>query len=154
MTLFIFFYTCSRPLTFILFLLCIQAQIDVLSALEKRYEDLGPVYDCVVFKATDGLWRACLCGADENLKDVKLLSPFKDSNEFATFSADDMLNYSINVHDEGNLLEVVANAGSHGTHVSFDVWNLDNKPIQKWADVSILIRRSGCRHRRRIFPGR
>ena len=95
-----------------------QAQIDVLASLEKKYEDLGPVYDCVLYKSSDGLWRACLCGADERLEEVKLLAPFKDGNEFATFSTDDMLNYSINVHDEGNLLEVVADAGSHGTHVS------------------------------------
>ena len=95
-----------------------QAQIDVLASLEKKYEDLGPVYDCVVFKSEEGLWRACLCGADERLEDVKLLAPFKDEFEYATFSTDDMLNYSINVHDEGNLLEIVANAGSHGTHVS------------------------------------
>ena len=107
-----------------------QAQIDVLSSLEKKYEDMGPVYDCVVFKATDGLWRVCLCGAEDNLQDVKLLTPFKDGNEYATFSSDDMLNYTVNVHDNGNLLEVVANTGSHGTHVCvLRIMRLCGRPV-------------------------
>ena len=86
--------------------------------MEKKYVDWGPVYDCIVFKSTDGLWRACLCGIDETLDGVKLMAPFKHSNDFATFSEEAMLNYTFNVHDDGNVLEVVTNVGSHGTHVS------------------------------------
>ncbi|WAR28137.1 TPP2-like protein [Mya arenaria] len=72
----------------------LQAEVDILTDMDKKYSDCGPVYDCVVFN--DGeTWRACI-----------------DTSE------QDKLNYSFNIYNDGNVLEIVTNAGSHGTHVA------------------------------------
>lgn len=34
----------------------LEAQLDMLNHMEKKYIDLGPVYDCVVFHDGD-IWR-------------------------------------------------------------------------------------------------
>ena len=48
------------------------------------------------------------CG---NLEQSPLLAPFSVEQQYGTFSTVDMMNYSINVYDNGNVLEIVTNAG-------------------------------------------
>ena len=38
--------------------------------------------------------------------------------KFGTFSAEDACNFVLNIYDEGALLSIVVDAGSHGTHVA------------------------------------
>ncbi|GFS05149.1 tripeptidyl-peptidase 2-like, partial [Elysia marginata] len=112
----------------------LQAKVDILNSLEKKYPERGAVFDCVVFH--DGeTWRACMDTSETgDLSSCKVLSPFKLNQEYGTISQADMMTYSVNIYDEGNMLEVVTNAvlgtdvgftlhiplraGSHGTHVA------------------------------------
>lgn len=96
----------------------LTAQVDILQNADKKYCDPGPVYDCVVFHDGES-WSAVVdtseCG---DLESCKLLKNYKECHERATFSEADKLNFSINVYEDGNILSIVTNASSHGTHVA------------------------------------
>ncbi|KAL1115752.1 hypothetical protein AAG570_006042 [Ranatra chinensis] len=96
----------------------IDAQLEILTNLEKKYSDSGPVYDCVVFH--DGKdWCCCIDTSESgNLADCTLLREYDKSFQFGSLTKDDLLNYSINVHEDGNLLEIVSMCSAHGTHVA------------------------------------
>ncbi|XP_053404432.1 tripeptidyl-peptidase 2-like isoform X2 [Mercenaria mercenaria] len=94
------------------------AQLELLTDADKKYNDCGPVYDCVVFYDGD-TWRACVDTSEEgNLSQCKVLASYREERQYGTLSNDDMMNYSINIYNDGNVLEVVCNTGSHGTHVA------------------------------------
>ncbi|MCC9607790.1 S8 family serine peptidase [Blastopirellula sp. JC732] len=89
--------------------------------LEKAHgawDDPGPIYDCVVF--FDGkMWRAVLdTDEDGKLDDQKLMTNFRAERQYATFDDEGLLNYALNIYDDGNILSVVTDCGTHGTHVA------------------------------------
>ncbi|XP_067127626.1 tripeptidyl-peptidase 2 [Centruroides vittatus] len=96
----------------------LEARVDVLNSLDKKYNDLGPVYDCVVFH--DGnTWKAAVDVSETgDLESCTLLSSYREMMQYAVLTSKDMLNYSINIYDDGNLLEIVSMSTSHGTHVA------------------------------------
>lgn len=95
-----------------------EAQVEVLGMLEKKFEDAGPVYDCVVFH--DGSsWRAVLDTTEKgDLESCQLLGTYRETLQYGTLSEEDCLNYAVNIHDEGNLLEIVSCCSTHATHVA------------------------------------
>ncbi|KAK3095930.1 hypothetical protein FSP39_020998 [Pinctada imbricata] len=96
----------------------LQAQVDILTNLDKKYSDSGPTYDCVVFH--DGnTYRACIDTSEKGeLSECKLLASYREEHQYGTFSNEDMMNYCVNIYNDGNTLEIVSNAGSHATHVA------------------------------------
>ncbi|XP_078038479.1 tripeptidyl-peptidase 2-like [Augochlora pura] len=96
----------------------LEARVEVLNNIEKKYSDVGPTYDCVLFH--DGeVWRACIDTSEEgNLENGVNLGEYTLTREFAPLIPEDQLNISINVHDDGNTLEIVSLCSSHGTHVA------------------------------------
>ncbi|XP_070157555.1 tripeptidyl-peptidase 2-like isoform X1 [Polyergus mexicanus] len=96
----------------------LESRIEVLNNIEKKYCDVGPTYDCVVFH--DGnIWRACIDTSEEgNLEDGVFLGEYSVTKDFDPLTEEDQLNVSINIHDEGNTLEIVSLCSSHGTHVA------------------------------------
>ncbi|XP_049882036.1 tripeptidyl-peptidase 2 [Pectinophora gossypiella] len=96
----------------------LEARVEVLTAAEKKYTDLGPTYDCVLFH--DGTcWRAGIdtseCG---DLKQGPFLGEYSATHEHAHLTELDQMTISINVHDDGGTLEVVGMCSTHGTHVA------------------------------------
>lgn len=95
-----------------------ESRVSQLNTLEKKYSDLGPVYDCVVYH--DGeVWRACIdtseCG---NLSSGLHLGEYQLTHQWSALTQADHYTISINVHNDGNLLEIVGMCSSHGTHVA------------------------------------
>ncbi|XP_076246823.1 tripeptidyl-peptidase 2-like isoform X2 [Calliopsis andreniformis] len=96
----------------------LEARVEVLNNIEKKYNDLGPTYDCIVFHDGD-VWRACIDTSEEgNLEAGVCLGEYSSTRQYAPLIAEDQLNISINVHDDGNTLEIVSLCSSHGTHVA------------------------------------
>lgn len=96
----------------------LSARLEQLQAAAKTYDDPGPVYDCVVFNDGEA-WRAVVdTDEDGDLQEEKLLTNFRDQREFATFGDGILMNFAVNVYEDGNLLSIVADCGAHGTHVA------------------------------------
>ncbi len=96
----------------------LETRLEELQKLQEKFEDPGPVYDCVVFH--DGqVWRAVI-DTNENgdLADEKALTDYRRELQYGTFSELDLLNYAVNIYDEGRLLSIVADSNAHGTHVA------------------------------------
>ncbi|CAG8455950.1 13834_t:CDS:10 [Funneliformis caledonium] len=96
----------------------LEARIEVLKDALKNYDDPGIILDIVVFN--DGSdWRVAIdvdeCG---DLRGVPLLTDYRKEYQYQTFSQEDMLNYSVNIYDNGNIVSIVTVAGDHGTHVA------------------------------------
>lgn len=86
----------------------------------KGYKDPGPILDCVVFHdGTD--YRAVVVHEEDTEGDMSKYTPmtdYKKEFQYARLSDADMLNYTVNIYEEGKRLSIVANGSSHGTHVA------------------------------------
>lgn len=85
----------------------LDATIEHLASTEKKYNDCGRFYDCVMYH--DGeKWMACVDTTENgDLNNCKLLGEYSVTHEFAPLNEADQLNFSINVHDDGDVLELV-----------------------------------------------
>ena len=86
---------------------------------------VGPLLQCVVWH--DGShWRAAIDTSDMYepdsdkglLKDFKPLTNYKIERQYGTFSSEDGCNFVCNIYEEGKVLSIVVDSGSHGTHVA------------------------------------
>jgi tripeptidyl-peptidase-2 len=96
----------------------LAARVDVLRALADEPRDPGPVYDCVVFHDGEH-WRAAVdTDEDGDLTDEKAMASYRVAREWSTFDEESLLNYAVNIYEEGDLLSIVTDCGAHGTHVA------------------------------------
>ncbi|EUB56221.1 Tripeptidyl-peptidase 2 [Echinococcus granulosus] len=95
----------------------------ILAMLNDQQEYFVPVFDCFVFKGEDGDFVACVDVSPyeetpTNLADMPLLKDFSIGRQVAHFGNDTLLYFTVKILDGGNLLQIVTNCGSHGTHVA------------------------------------
>lgn len=115
----------------------LEARVKLLEELGGKFDDLGPMIDCVVWhdgeqwlaaldttEIYDLFDRADLTSADGGasapgaLAAFIPLTNFHQCRQYGTISAQDALNFAINIYDEGCTLSIVTDAGAHGTHVA------------------------------------
>ena len=96
----------------------LASRLEQLSAAAKHYSDPGPMFDCVVFHGQTH-WRAVIdTDEDGDLADEKLLTNYRTERQYGSFGDTSLLNFSINIYDDGNRLSIVTDCGAHGTHVA------------------------------------
>ncbi|EQC32461.1 hypothetical protein SDRG_09788 [Saprolegnia diclina VS20] len=112
-----------------------------LELLEKTsFEDPGPIYDCVTF--FDGThWRAAVDASESgDFTSVHAMTNYRVAHEWSTFSDASQLNYVLNIYDDGKVLSIVCDAGSHGTHVAgivaaYDAADAKNNGVAPGAQI-------------------
>lgn len=96
----------------------LEAQKYVLSSFEKSYKDVGPVYDCITFHDGNG-WRAAVdTEGSGDFSSCAILEDYRVNCKHASIGKGNLMNYGVNIYEEGNLLSIVVDSGSHGTHVA------------------------------------
>ncbi len=96
----------------------LERRLERLVAAGQSVEDVGPIFDCVVFH--DGThWRAAVdTDEDGDLGEEKLLTNFRIERQYATFDDVSLLNFAVNIYDNGKTLSIVIDSNPHGTHVA------------------------------------
>ncbi len=95
-----------------------QTRLEVLKGYAKDYQDPGQSLDCIVFHDGEN-WRAVVdTTCTGNLVNAKPLASYWVEHQYECFSINSLMNYSVNIYDEGQTLSIVTTAGSHGTHVA------------------------------------
>ena len=96
----------------------LEKRLSALIAAGKGYKDPGPLYDCVVFH-DGGMWRAVVdTDEDGDLAEEKVMTNYRAFREFDTFDDVSLLNFAVNIYEDGRVLSIVADAHPHGTHVA------------------------------------
>eukprot|EP00808_Paulinella_micropora_P028965 g4430.t1 len=93
--------------------------LETLQAMQKNFDDPGPMYDCVVWH--DGeVWRAVVDTTETGrLEGLPALADYCKEHQYATLGGESSkMNFSVNIYNEGRLLCLVTTAGAHGTHVA------------------------------------
>ncbi|CAG8454666.1 15829_t:CDS:10 [Acaulospora morrowiae] len=96
----------------------LEAKVELLKDSLKNYNDPGIILDIVTFY--DGAdWRVVV-DVDESgdLRGQPPLTDYRKERQYHTFSQEDMLNFSVNIYDDGDTVCIVTASGSHGTHVA------------------------------------
>ena len=105
----------------------IVARLNVLEgklpATDPLMEDPGPLYQIILFY--DGTnYRVIVdtyTGSNGDLSALptdRAMTDYHKEFQFSSFSNIDMMNYCINIYQEGRIVSVVVDAGAHGSHVA------------------------------------
>ncbi len=88
-----------------------ETEQELLNVMDKKYKDgsldLGPVFDVVLFH--DGTHWVCLIDTSEcgHLDQGVRLRPYRETGDFAPLTKEDRFHVSINVYEDGNVLQLV-----------------------------------------------
>ena len=93
----------------------LQSALDLLTVFSSL-PDSGPSYDCLVW--FDGHKYNAVIDSEQDLEKAVVLQSYSQCLKYGTLGNSDRLNYAVNIHENGNLLEIVSIVGDHGTHVA------------------------------------
>jgi len=102
----------------------LDQEMEALNALDKTFKDntyqgdQGPIYDVLAFH--DGNhWNVVIDTSEEgDLEHGVRLRPYSETRDFAALTDADLLNVSVNIYDDGKVVQLVTVSSSHGTHVA------------------------------------
>ncbi|XP_036331193.1 tripeptidyl-peptidase 2 [Rhagoletis pomonella] len=90
--------------------------LEMLNSYDKLYKDIKTTYDCILYQTANG-WQAVIDTTEKgDLENALHIGEYAKTHEIK--NVDNFFSISINVHDSGDLLEVVGMCSSHGTHVA------------------------------------
>lgn len=98
----------------------ITSKIQAIEDLSSNYNDIGPIFDCISFQDEEGMWRAAidtLCNGDF-VEQPPLLTTYRAELQYSKFEDSTELYYAVNFYENGDVLSIVVDSGSHGTHVA------------------------------------
>lgn len=94
----------------------LDAAQEYLVMFDKKFECVRTSFDCIVYANKDG-WVAVIdVNEDGDLDRALYLREYSKFQDIQ--SINEYLSISINVFDDGNVLEIVGMCSSHGTHVA------------------------------------
>ena len=97
----------------------LELQLKLLKEMMDAYDDAGPLLDVLLFEDAEGVQRAVV--DTEGTGDLRLaapMAPYKVESQVGEFGFGTALSFCVQVYDGGDLLSIVTDAGSHGTHVA------------------------------------
>lgn len=97
----------------------LEQKVEILVNSDKKYTDVGPTYDCILFH--DGKkWLCCVDTSEKGeLESCPLLGEYSITHEYTSLTPNDHLNFSINVHNNGDILELVGLCCKYFYHLHF-----------------------------------
>jgi len=97
-----------------------EERANQLKGARDGYSDPGPIVDIVSFLDEEGMWRIVVDSSESgDLSNVEEpLTIFRAERKYATWDAKTQLNYAFNVYENGDIVSIVMDSGSHGTHVA------------------------------------
>lgn len=80
--------------------------MEFLNNFDKKYDDIKVSYDCLLYQINDNDWEICVDITETgDLENALYIHEYSKTHELKNI--DEILSISMNVHDNGNLLEIV-----------------------------------------------
>uniref|UniRef100_A0A8D8XL88 Tripeptidyl-peptidase 2 n=1 Tax=Cacopsylla melanoneura TaxID=428564 RepID=A0A8D8XL88_9HEMI len=98
----------------------LESMVESLNSVDKKFNchDLGPAYDVITFHNGE-YWCVCVDTSESgDLQSSPVLGEYTVTRDFTSLTRPDQLNFSVNVHEEGKVTELVGLCSGHGTHVA------------------------------------
>lgn len=94
----------------------IDGVTEFLNSYDKKYSEIKTSFDCILFNSNEGWFAVIDLSESGDLEKALVIREYSKHHEVKNI--DEFLSISINVHDDGNVLEIVGMCSSHGTHVA------------------------------------
>ena len=80
--------------------------------------EIGPIFDVISYFNGEH-WTVIINNTEDgDLENALVLRPFSIAQEYGVLTKEDSLNVSVNIHNDGDIVEIVGLCSSHGTHVA------------------------------------